>query len=113
MDRLCKRWYVLPLFSILLTAFPLAIFAQGETYSYAYIAIEGKLFSKKLNVSVDLGDTPEQIKAGAEYSEKLSNKKSFAAVLNFMVDNQFELVETLDYTSNYQGQASFPHTFVF
>jgi hypothetical protein len=76
---------------------------QGQTYSYAYISIYGKLFSKKLKVEVDFGDTPEQIKAGKEYSEILTNKKSYAAVLNYMVENQFDLVETLDYNETYQG----------
>ncbi|GEP96725.1 hypothetical protein [Chitinophaga cymbidii] len=76
---------------------------QDRKYSYAYILVEGKLFSKKLKVTVDFGDTPEQIKAGKEFSEKLTNKKSYAAVLNYMVENQFELVETLDYASSYMG----------
>ncbi|MGC4130153.1 MAG: hypothetical protein QM564_11495 [Bergeyella sp.] len=76
---------------------------ENLKYSYAYISIEGKLFSKKLNVEVDFGDTEEQIKAGQEYSEKLTNKKSFAAVLNYMVENNFELVETLTKTSSYNG----------
>ena len=76
---------------------------QVNTYSYAYILVEGKPFSKKLKVSVDLGDTPEQLKAGKEYSEKLTNKKSYAAILNYMVENQFDLVATLDYTASYSG----------
>ena len=86
-----------------LATFPLSAFAQDVAYSYAYISIEGKLFSKKLKVSVDFGDTPEQIRAGEEYSAKLTNTKSYAAVLNYMVENQFELVEALDYTLNFQG----------
>jgi len=76
---------------------------QVQQYSYAYIAVYGKLFSKKLKVEVDFGDTPEQIKAGKEYSEILTNKKSYAAVLNYIVENQFDLVETLDYSETYQG----------
>jgi len=76
---------------------------QVQTYSYAYISVEGKIFSKKLNVQVDLGDTPEQMKEGKEFSEILSNKKSYAAVLNFMVDHQFELVNTFDYNFTSQG----------
>lgn len=91
------------IFSILLTTFSQDVFAQNEAHSYAYILIEGKLFSKKLNVKVDFGDTPEQIRSGEEYSEKLTNKKSYAGVLNYMVDQHFELVETLDYTLNYDG----------
>ncbi|WP_448103476.1 hypothetical protein [Pedobacter panaciterrae] len=76
---------------------------QDTTHTYAYILIEGKLFSKKLKVNVDFGDTPEQLKAGKEYSEKLTNKKSYAAVLNYMVENGFELIQTLDYTDSYSG----------
>lgn len=74
-----------------------------QTYTYAYIKIERRLFSKKLAVKVDFGDTPEQKKAGKEYSKLLSNKKSYAAILNYMTENQFELVETLDHIFTYMG----------
>jgi len=73
------------------------------TITYAYILVEGKIFSKKLKVDVDFGDSPEQIRAGKEYSEKLTNKKSYAAILNYMVKSGFELVQTLDYTDSYAG----------
>lgn len=76
---------------------------QDSIYSFAYILIEGKAFSKKLKVTVDLGDSPQQLETGKLYSEKLTNTKSYAAVLNYMVENQFELVSTLDYTANYAG----------
>ncbi len=76
---------------------------KDQTFSYAYISVEGKAFSKKLKVEVDFGDTPEQIKAGQEYSEILTNKKSYAAVLNYMVENQFELVEAHEFVSSFQG----------
>jgi len=76
---------------------------QDTIGSYAYILVEGRVFSKKLKVEVDLGDTPEQIKAGKEYSERLTNRKSYAAILNYMVDQHFELVETFDYTENVMG----------
>jgi hypothetical protein len=77
--------------------------SQVPSYNYAYISIQGKLFSKKLKVEVDLGDNPEQIKTGSEFSKILTNKKSYAAVLNYMVENGFELVETLDFTETYSG----------
>lgn len=77
--------------------------SQDLAYSYAYIEVQGKLFSKKLVVNVDLGETPEQLKTGKEYSEILTNKKSYAAILNYMTEKQFELVNTLDYSSTYQG----------
>lgn len=77
--------------------------AQTPTYSYAYISVAGKFLSKKLNVEVDIGDTPEQIKAGEEYSEILSNKKSYAAILNYMAESQYELVETLESTYSKDG----------
>jgi hypothetical protein len=73
------------------------------SYQYAYIQIKGKAFSKKLNVEVDFGDTPEQLSAGKEYSEVLTNKKSYAAVLNYMAERHFDLVETRDYILTYQG----------
>jgi hypothetical protein len=76
---------------------------QSDTYSYAYITIEGKAFGKKLKVEVDLGDSPEQATAGKEYSEILTNKKSYAAVLNHMADEKYELVESRDYSFSYQG----------
>ncbi len=91
--------------TLILTTFSTGLFAQDQTFSYAYISIKGKTFSKKLKVIVDFGDTPEQIKAGEEYSEILTNKKSYAAILNYLVENQFDLVETLslDEYSSYQG----------
>ena len=79
---------------------------QNQAFSYAYISVEGKLFSKKLNVEVDFGDTPEQIKAGQEYTEILTNRKSFAAILNHMVENEFELVETLTLIENRTNQGT-------
>ncbi|QEC53812.1 hypothetical protein EDD80_11649 [Anseongella ginsenosidimutans] len=77
--------------------------AQVPTYSYAYISVEGKILSKKLKVEVDLGDTPEQIREGEEYSEILTNKKSYAAILNYMVESQYELVETLERNYSKEG----------
>ena len=89
--------------SIFMISLSQASIAQDSNYSYAYISIKGKLFSKKLKVEVDFGDTPEQITEGEKFSDLLTNKKSYAAVLNYMVDKQFELVETLDYISTHQG----------
>jgi len=74
-----------------------------QKYTYAYIVIKGKFLSKKLKVDVDLGETEEQMKVGKEYSDFLTNKKSYAAILNHMVDNGFELVETVDYNYVYSG----------
>ena len=80
---------------------------QVQAYSYAYILVEGKSFSKKLKVDVDFGDTPEQIKAGKEYSDILTNKKSYAAILNYMGEKEFELVESRDYYNyTYNGITS-------
>lgn len=88
-------------------AFSAACFSQSnnqaQPYTYAYITIEGKGFGKKLKVDVDLGDTPEQVQAGKEYSEILTNKKSYAAVLNYMAEHQYELVESRDISFSFQG----------
>lgn len=78
-------------------------YTHQQKYTYAYIVIKGKFLSKKLKVNVDLGETEEQLKAGKEYSDFLTNKTSYAAILNHMVDNNFELVETLDYTTVASG----------
>ncbi|PUV24583.1 hypothetical protein [Sphingobacterium athyrii] len=74
-----------------------------NSYSYAYIRVEGKFLSKKLKVKVDLGDSDEQIADGEKLSEILTNKKSYAAVLNYMSKIGFELVNTFDLTDNYNG----------
>jgi len=76
---------------------------KAKTYTYAYILVEGRLFSKKLKVKVDLGDSSEQLKEGEEHSRKLTDKKSYAAILNYMVENQYELSQTLDYTLSSDG----------
>lgn len=77
--------------------------SQIKDNSYVYITVQGKDFSKKLKVIVDFGDTPELIKLGQEYSDLLTNKKSYAAILNYMAENQFTLVESRDIVSSFQG----------
>jgi len=74
-----------------------------STYSYAYIRVEGKFLSKKLKVKVDLGDSDEQIAEGEKLSEILTNKKSYAAILNHMSKIGYELVNSFDLTDNYNG----------
>lgn len=74
-----------------------------DTFSYAYIRVEGKFLSKKLKVKVDLGDSDEQIEEGEKLSEILTNKKSYAAILNYMSKIGYELVNTFDLTDNYNG----------
>ena len=101
---------------VLITVISFATFSQvnqtnkekGQAFSYAYISVSGKLISKKLKVIVDLGDSQEQVKLGDEYTEGLKNRKSYAAILNYMVENEYELVETLtlEEGSSYQGTGS-------
>ncbi|WP_426791780.1 hypothetical protein [Sphingobacterium sp. WOUb80] len=74
-----------------------------NTYFYAYIRVEGKFLSKKLKVKVDLGDSDEQIAEGEKLSEVLTNKKSYASILNYMSKIGYELVNTFDLTDNYNG----------
>lgn len=71
--------------------------------NYAYVVVGGKFLSKKLKVKVDLGDTDEQVESGKALSEVLTNKKSYAAILNYMADLGYELVSTLDLTNSYNG----------
>lgn len=74
-----------------------------ETYSYAYFSVQQMLLPTKLKVEVDFGDTPEQIDAGKEYSKTLTGRKSYAAILNYMGERQFELVSMVGLTYSYQG----------
>lgn len=76
---------------------------QYQKYTYAYISIKDKALSKKKTVEVDLGDTPEQINEGKEYSEKLTNTTSIASVINYMAKNQFEFVEMSNFVYLYDG----------
>jgi len=85
---------------------------QAGTFSYAYITVEGKGLSNKLNVEVDLGDSPEQIETGKEYSKTLTNKRSYAAVLNYMGERMFELVATREESITIQGTSS-PYKIMF
>lgn len=68
--------------------------------TYAYIRVEGKFLSKRLKVKVDLGDSENQIAAGEKLSDLLSSKKSYAAVLNYMSDLGYELINTLELTND-------------
>ena len=77
--------------------------AQGYTYPYAYISITDRTFSDKLNVKVDLGDSSDQLIEGKRLSEFLSEKTSYASVLNYMSGLGFELVETISETHQDDG----------
>ena len=70
------------------------LFAQDKPYEYAYVSIDGKSFSKRLKVKVDFGDKEEEINKGKDYSKILSDKKSYVAILNYMLEHEFELVES-------------------
>ena len=95
--------------SALITTISLTAFSQenqtvkDQVFSYAYITVREKDLSKKLKMEVDFGDTPEQIQAGQDYSDSLINKKSYAAVLNYMVERQYELVGTFALTRGTSG----------
>ncbi len=66
--------------------------AQTQKYGeYVYIEVHHKFLSKKLKVFMDFGDSPEQIKKGDEYSNKLTGKKSYIAILNYMFEEGYEL----------------------
>lgn len=87
---------------IFITTMSLITFSQDvqkTTYSYAYISVEKKGFTK-LKVTVDLGDTPEQKETGEEYSTILTDKESYSAILNYMGEREYELVETRDANRN-------------
>ncbi len=70
---------------------------------YVYVAVTGRLFSKKLNVAIDFGDKTDQIIKSEKYSEVLNGRKSYIGVLNYMFEEGYELVETMEFTSMSQG----------
>jgi hypothetical protein len=88
---------------ILLSVLTKAGDCQTNTDEYVYLSVNGKILSRKLNVEVDFGDKPEQVIKGNAYSDSLSGKKSYIAVLNFMLRSGYELVETMEFTSTFQG----------
>lgn len=91
------------IFTFVVFVCPEEVSAQYDIDLYAFISIENKDLSKKAKVKVDFGDTPDQVKIGKVYSEILSEKKTYAAILNFMVEDQFEFVETIDLANISKG----------
>lgn len=77
--------------------------SQEIEYNYAVVTVKDGSFSKKKNVEVDLGDTPNQLKQGEEFSESLNKSKSHAAILNFMSAHKYVLVETKTVSASYNG----------
>ena len=73
----------------------LSVYSQDQKTEYAFVQVDGRELSQKLDVHVDFGDSPQQIEAGRLYSKELTGKKSYAAILNYMSENKFELVESL------------------
>lgn len=64
-------------------------------YSYIYVRVQDKLFTSKLIVNVDFGDSPKQIEEGKKLSKILNNKKSHAAIINSLSELGYELVNTV------------------
>lgn len=77
--------------------------AQEQEISFALVTVHDRALTKKLNVAVDLGDTAYQKAEGERYSELLTDKKSYAAVLNYMTGEGYELVETLTKIGSVEG----------
>ncbi|MDM9630260.1 hypothetical protein [Robiginitalea aurantiaca] len=91
---------------VLMATFSNEILAQDQEYEYAVVYAEERDFANGYRVTVDLGETPEQIKLGEEYSEILDKKKSLAAVINFMAHHRFDFVQAVTTSSSYQGTGS-------
>lgn len=96
-----KRYLILFLFFFLGTA----TYAQEqrerppqkdalEIYDYVYIKVEAKFLSSRLKVTVDLGETEEQIRAAETLSYNLTNKRSQVAILNYMSALGYEVVSS-------------------
>lgn len=98
-----KKASVILMTTVLFFAFQQDVKSQTNNDEYVYIAISGKVFSKKLRVVLDFGDEAGQIRKAEEYREILSNKTSFIAILNYMTSKGYELTESLNLIYLYQG----------
>lgn len=82
--------------------------SEQEEYrvpTYAHIQLEPGFWSGKLGVSVDLGNSEEQLEEGKRLSNILSQTRSYAAVLNYMAELGYELINTLNITSTRNGSS--------
>jgi len=89
------KTFFLSVFLIISFLFACQLSTYGQS-KYAHVSINGKAFTKKLKVEVDFGEEPDQIAKGEEYSAILNNKKSFASILNYMEENGYELVQSME-----------------
>lgn len=86
-------------------------YPETDTYdefrapTYAHIQLEPGFWSSKLGVNVDLGDSEEQLEEGKRLSSILSQTRSHAAVLNYMAELGYELINTLNITSSRNGSS--------
>jgi len=101
--NILKRSFLFILTIVILVTFESSVNAQTNNNEYVYISVTNKFLSRKLNVNVDFGDEVDQIKKGEEFTEILTGKKSMVAVLNYMLKDGYELVNTIEINALSQG----------
>ncbi len=58
---------------------------------YAFVSIDGELFSNEILITIDLGISDEAVVEAAEYEKELEDVTSYVEVLNFMTQKGFRL----------------------
>lgn len=81
--------------------------------SYISIIIKDKAFSKKFNITIDMGESEEQIEGAKVLQKILSEMKSKISILNYMAEIGYELVNTINLTKISDGDTSHLETYEF
>lgn len=104
LKRLKNSIYLITVSAIaIFSSFIIANSNEKQKYEYAYISVQGRSFSKKLVVYVDLGQKTKELETAKKYSPSLSQFKSYASVLNAMDLIGYELVDSESTAFSYQG----------
>lgn len=84
------------------------LLAQSDLI-YAYVSVYGKAMRnsgetiEKMDIAVDLGNLASQQQMAEGYAFKMKDFQSYAAVLNFMANKGFRLVDTIQFEKSING----------
>ena len=81
--------------TVLFALLPTEGMAQKEPIDYAFVVIQGKPFTKKMRVLVDLGGSPGQRHEAERLAALFPEITSYATVLNEMTAQGYDLEQVL------------------
>lgn len=64
---------------------------KAAIFDYAYVLVDGRL-GKRLKIHVDTGDQPFPVPNKKDVIKKFRKKGSYVAVVNFMIEQGYEVV---------------------